>query len=177
MKRTLTIAVLALAMPALSHATTVIGAGVGELSRDARAIVVGQVVALDARWAADRGRIETVVTLDAQSYLKGALGEEIHFIIPGGQIGRFRNIIVGAPALRIGERVVVFLSAQGPSMPYVLGLNQGVFRVVPQNGVWVVTPPVSAPGSRRIVRGDASRTPMPLDEFAREVRAQLGARP
>jgi hypothetical protein len=177
MKRTLAAVVLALFTPALSHATTVIGAGVGELSRDALAIVVGEVVALDARWAADRGRIETVVTLDAQSYLKGTLGEEVHFIIPGGQIGRFKNIIVGAPVLTIGERVVVFLGAQGPSMPYVLGLNQGVFKIVPQNGAWVVTPPVTSAAAGIIVRGDPRRNPVRLDEFAREVRAQLGVRP
>jgi hypothetical protein len=72
---------------------------------------------------------------------------------------------------------VVFLGAQGPSMPYVLGLNQGVFRVVPQNGAWVVTPPVTLSGTGIIVRGDARRQPVRLDEFAREVRAQLGDRP
>ncbi len=70
----------------------------------------------------------------------------------------------------------MFLGARGPSVPYVLGLNQGVFRVVraADNAGWVVTPPAMLPAaadaSGRIVRGDPARRPLPLDEFERRVR-------
>src|SRR5215217_7731587 len=119
---------LALAMPA--RATVIVPADLAELSRDARTIVRGRVAALDAQWTEDRGTIETLVTLEVESYLKGALGQMLRFRVPGGELGRFRSIVVGAPEFVVDERVVVFLGTQGPSVPFVLGFNQGVFRVV-----------------------------------------------
>lgn len=161
-------------------ATTLIPADVGELSRDARAIVLGRVASVEARWTADRRGIETLVTLDADAYLKGVLGPSVQFLVPGGVLGRFQNIVVGAPRLTEGERVIVFLGARGPSIPFVLGLSQGLFRVVLENRAWVVTPPVLLPGaatSTPIVRGDPRRQPMALDEFARQVRALAEPQP
>jgi hypothetical protein len=65
-------------------------------------------------------------------------------------------------------------------VPYVLGLSQGVFRVVAarDGSGWVVTPPPVLPavaGPTRVVRGDAARMPMPLADFERQVRALAGA--
>jgi hypothetical protein len=100
-----------------ARATVVVGADLGELARDARAIARGRVVAVDAQWTADRRTIETLVTLEVESYLKGALGGTVQFLVPGGSLGRFRSIVVGAPEFSVDERVVVFLGAQGPSIP------------------------------------------------------------
>ena len=167
---------LALALPA--RATVIVPADLGELSREARAIVRGRVASLDAQWTEDRGTIETIVTLEVESYLKGALGQVLRFRVPGGELGRFRSIVVGAPEFVVDERVVVFLGAQGPSVPFVLGFNQGVFRVVPASdrSEWVMTPlammlPGPADATGRVVRGDPSRRAMALDEFERRVRA------
>ena len=49
--------------------------------------------------------------------------------MPGGRLGRYRSLVVGAPTFEAGQRVVVFLGATPPSLPYVLGMSQGVFRV------------------------------------------------
>ena len=49
-------------------------------------------------------------------------------------MGRYRSIFVGAPEFAVDQRVVVFLGARGPSVPYVLGLSQGVYRIVPRVG-------------------------------------------
>lgn len=161
-------------------ATTLIPAGVGELSRDARAIVLGRVVAVEARWTADRRGIETLVTLEADTYLKGAFGSSVQFLVPGGELGRFQNIVVGAPRFTPGERVIVFLGARGPSIPFVLGLSQGLFRVVLDDRAWVVTPPalLAAGGVvTPIVRGDPGRRPMALDEFARQIKTLAESQP
>ena len=150
--------VLALAIPA--RATVLIPADLGELSRDALAIARGRVAALDAQWTEDRGTIETIVTLEVESYLKGALGSTLRFRVPGGELGRFRSIVVGAPEFAVDQRVVVFLGARGPSVPHVLGLSQGVFRVVARGRQLRLARDVAradAGDSRRhvrIVRGD-----------------------
>ena len=159
-------------------ATSILPADVGELSHDAVAIVVGRVAAVDARWTAERRGIETLVTLEVETYLKGALGGSVQFVTAGGELGRFQNIVVGAPRFVKGERVVVFLGTRGPSIPFVLGFNQGVFRVTADRAE-LVTPPAVLPAAagRRIVRGDPSRRPMPLPEFERTVRELVGGRP
>ena len=169
---------LALNLPA--RATMLVPADLGELSRDARAIVRGRVAAVEARWTEDRGTIETIVTLEVESYLKGALGPALRFRVPGGELGRFRSIVVGAPAFAVDQRVVVFLGARGPSVPYVLGLSQGVFRVVRalDNSGWFVTPPAILPAvagtAGSVVRGDPSRRALPLADFEQRVRTLAG---
>ena len=171
---------LALTVPA--RATVLIAAGLGELSRDARAIVRGRVAAVDAQWTEDRGSIETVVTLEVESYLKGALGAALRFRVPGGELGRFRSIVVGAPAFALDQHVVVFLGVRGPSVPFVLGLNQGVFRLVraTDDTGWMVTPPAIVPATAAapavpIIRGDPSRRAMRLDDFEQRVRTLAAA--
>jgi hypothetical protein len=129
---------------------------------------------LEVRWVADRRGIETLVTLDAEEYLKGALGAQVQFLVPGGAIGRYRSIVVGAPALKVGQRVVVFLGARGPSLPYILGFNQGLFRVRSESGEPMVQ---SLSGTATPAPTGAARAGAPrrLDDFVRQVRALAGS--
>ena len=166
-----------LLLAADARGTVVIPADLGELSRDAMAIARGRVAALDTQWTEDRGTIETIVTLEVESYLKGALGATLRFKVPGGELGRFRSVVVGAPEFEVDQRVVVFLGARGPSVPYVLGFNQGVYRVSHTGGGWMVTSPVMMPaagGSLRLVRGDPARRAQPLGDFEQAVRTLAG---
>src|SRR5262249_14448576 len=78
----------------------------------------------------------------------------------------------------VDQRVVVFLGAQGPTIPHVVGFNQGVFRIVraQDDSGWLVTPPPNVPGvvAVRVVRGDTSRRPVPLADFEQRVRTLAG---
>jgi hypothetical protein len=165
----------ALAAPA--RATVVVPADLGELARDAIAIARGRVAAVAVQWTDDRGTIETIVTLDVESYLKGSFGSVLRFRVPGGELGRFRSIVVGAPEFIVDQRVVVFLGARGPAIPFIVGFNQGVFRVVAGDAGWIVTPPANlpAPADVRVVRGAAARVPLPLADFEQRVRALAGS--
>jgi hypothetical protein len=171
------VSIVALALPV--RATVVLPADLGELAQEARAIARGRVAAVEARWGGDRRSIETIVTLEVDSYLKGSLGSTLLFRVPGGELGRLRSITVGAPEFALDDRVIVFLGARGPSVPYILGLNQGLFRVVraADTAGWLVTPPPVLPSATtaRIVRGDGSRRPVPLADFESRVRALAGA--
>ena len=180
--RTLLSLCLASALAATASATVLVPADVGELARDAVAIVRGRVVALNARWTDDHRSIDTIVTLEVERYLKGSFGPSLQFRVPGGELGRFRSVVVGAPEFAVDEHVVIFLGARGPSVPYIVGFSQGVFRVVPsaEQAGWVVTPPPMFPataGTTRVVRGDANRRPMVLTEFEQRVRALAGVTP
>jgi hypothetical protein len=170
--RLLTVGFLVLVLAAPARATVLVGADLGELSHDAIAIARGSVVAVKGRWADSHRTIETIVTLKVERYLKGSLGGIVEFSVPGGEFGRFRNIVLGAPAFTLDERVVVFLGAHGPGIPYVLGLSQGVFRVGRTPDRWVVTSPAffpSASAPARIVRGEPQRWPVDLGDFEQRV--------
>ena len=161
--------------------TTVLPADLGELSRQAQAIPRGRVVAVEARWTEDRRAIESIVTLQAETYLKGEFGPTLQFRVPGGQLGRFRSITVGAPEFQVGQRVIVFLGARGPRLPHILGFSQGVFRIQQTRGRLLVAPPPVLPAAAtsvrpaRVVRGDRRRVATPLADFERQVRTLAGA--
>src|SRR5262245_23993557 len=166
--RTIVIALFTLGLSFEVAATSVVPTDVAEMSREARAIVVGRVIAKEARWVADRRQIETLVTLQTESYLKGSLGQNLQFVVPGGELGRFRNVVVGAPQLAVGQEIVVFLGARGPELPFIIGFNQGLFRVSSSTtGARVVRP--SSP-ALRLTSGEE----MALDAFAQQVRALAG---
>jgi hypothetical protein len=153
--------------------TVLVSADLGTLAREARAIVRGRVIAVTPRPTEDRHGIETLVTMQVDARIKGSLGEVVTFRVPGGRVGRYRSLVIGAPDFSPDEQVVVFLGYQGPSLPYILGLSQGVYRVILAGGEWMVTPPAIVDGGRpqRIVRGDPGRRPWMLGAFEREVRA------
>lgn len=178
MRRTL---VMTLALAACAHdlrGTVLLPADVGELAREARTIARGRVVAVDGRWTEDRRAIETLVTLDVETYLKGPLGATLQFKVPGGRLGRYQRIVVGAPDFAVDQRVVVFLGAQGPSIPHILGFSQGVFRVSPASdgATWIVTPSPMWPATTTstVVRGDTARRPTSLADFEQRVRILAG---
>jgi hypothetical protein len=176
--RTPVVCCILLAAGISARATVLIPADLGELSRDALAVARGRVAALDAQWTGDRGTIETIVTLEVEAYLKGDFGSTLRFRVPGGELGRFRSVVVGAPEFAVDQHVVVFLGAHGPSVPHVLGLNQGVFRLsrAADNSGWLVTSPVLMPGTGtvRLVRGDPSRRAVALGDFEQTVRTLAG---
>ena len=154
-------------------ATVILPASLGDLVTGARAIVHGHVVAVEPRWADGRRQIETLVTVRAEEYLKGDLGAEVTFKVPGGQMGPYRRVVVGAPTFREGDEIIVFLNAQGPVVPWISGLNQGIFRVSPNAaGVKVVIPGVSLSAGEDgpVVRGRPVRERLALRAFNEQVR-------
>lgn len=167
-------AILLWTIPSL--ATVLIPVDLAELAHDASLIARGHVVAAEARWTQGRRGIETVVTLETESVLKGSATGVVHFAVPGGTLGRYRNVVMGAPRFEEGQHVLVFLGATGPEVPHLLGLSQGVYRVgMSAAGQPVVAPMPGMPGVEGpVVRGASARTATPLVDFERAVR-ELGA--
>lgn len=166
------------------EATVYLPAELGELARVSQTIVRGVVVDVTADRSDSRGRISSVVTLQTEAYVKGDLGRQVQIRVPGGRVGRYENLVLGAPRFSVGQRVIVFLDARPPQLPHLVGLEQGVFRILDgPDGPYVTPPVVSAAtaltGSRsrsgtpaspvRIVRGDGTRRVERLDVFERRV--------
>lgn len=179
-KRLLAAAILATAAAAgTARATTLAPIDFNELAVSAQTVVYARVTAITPVLT-DQHRIESIITAEAIGYIKGQLGRTVSFRIPGGQIGAFRSVMVGAPTFAEGDQVVLFLTSRGPSLPYLVGFSQGVYRVVPdaRTGVRMVIPPpaVNTGVTATVVRGAAA--PITLDAFtARVHELNGGARP
>jgi len=163
-------------------ATVLAPADIVDLTHDSGAIVRGRIAAVNSRWTEDRRAIETVVTVDVESSFKGPLDKTAQFVVPGGTLGRYRSVVVGAPEFEVGQRVIVFLAWHGPTYPHLVGFSQGVFRVVSasaQAGPVVIPVPIVRPtiGGTRIVRGDPARQVLSLDAFEQRLRAVVEGRP
>jgi hypothetical protein len=153
-------------------AMVVVPAEFSEMVTASELVVHGRVVGIRSQVVGDRRTIETVVTVAVLDALKGQPGDTVYFRVPGGQVGRYRRLMMGAPEFVSGEEIVLFLKGRAPSVPFPFGLSQGVYRVVHDaGGRSLVTPPTIAEAAGRVVRGDPSRRPVELSIFARNVRS------
>lgn len=152
-------------------ATTVIPLSFEQLVSESSAVVYGRVTEVRPQWTADRRFIESVVSIDVITGMKGGVGNTLAFTVPGGQVGRYLNVIPGAPTLAPGDLAVFFLTAHGPRLPVTTGLTQGIYRVQrdASSGAMLVRPPVIDVG--RIARGDVRRKPVSLTAFEGSVRS------
>lgn len=157
-----------------ASATVLLPADFTTVVTESGVIVYGRVVRVESHLAGPQRVIESVVTLAVVQSLKGDAGGTVSFRVPNGQVGRYRRVLVGAPEFVEGDEVVVFLQGRPPAMPSVFGLNQGLYRVARDAAARVmVMPPRTAASDGRLVRGDPTRVALPIDAFAREVRAVL----
>ena len=163
--------VLCLAVPS---ATVVLPAEFATVVSGSGVIVHGRVVRVESHLVGPQRAIESVVTVSVLQSLKGDAGLTVSFRTPNGQVGRYRRVLVGAPEFTPGDEIVVFLEGRPPALPSVFGLNQGLYRVTRDAAARaMVMPPRTAGADGRIVRGDPARVPLPIDAFAREVRAAM----
>lgn len=182
--RKLVVATMLALAPVAARATVLVPIEFRELVNAAPIIVHGDVIDIHSDWSSGRRAVETFVTLHVDEYLKGNLGSEITVRVPGGRLGRYRTIMVGAPVFARGDELVLFLNAGAPMYPSIVGLSQGAFRVVtvPGTATRMVAPPVvmSIPGAdaQPVVRGDAARRPVGIEQFRSLVRQVIsdGAR-
>lgn len=166
----------------VASATVLVPAEFSEIVGGSEIIAYARVVDVRPEWADGRRWIDSIVTADVVSYLKGGSEETITFKVPGGRLGRYRSVVVGAPVFARGDEAVLFLKsnkAHGDGLPDVFGLNQGVFRVKvdPRTGQKMVVPPPVMPTApatdgepQAVKRGSVDRRPLAFDAFGARVR-------
>jgi len=180
LKRMLALAaLLMLAAPALS-ANVVVPAEFRDIVNESARIVRGRVTDVRAIDVPGRG-IESVLTVAISSTVKGTVEPFVYVRVPGGEIGRNRFVMVGAPTFTVGEHAVFFLKPEATGGWRPVGLSMGVYRVHPDaaTGQPVVPSPIVArvtTSPRRISRGDLRRGSMPVLEFESLVQLVMQGR-
>lgn len=181
--RTVACVALALAVAFPAAATVAPYLGLDDLERESDVIVLGTVRNATGRLSDDGRIIETRVDVDVERALKGGPRTTLTFDVPGGTFAGRTLVAEGAPSIRPGERVVLFLgrSGGGPTVPLgVAGWNQGHFRVRrdPRTGRDLVTQPRG--GTLYVDRQGRPQPPDPrltgptvLDDFLRGVEAAI----
>lgn len=164
-------------------ASTFLSAEFREVVSEASTIVRGRVTDVRAIRSA-AGEVESVVTIAVETALKGSPEAFVAMRVPGGTIGRYRTVMIGAPVMRVGEQAVFFLKRGPGNSLWPVGLTQGIYRVSSSAGsagaagsVGMVHAPV-LPGVTTnavgpVVRGDARRGTLPVTEFESLVRLLL----
>lgn len=173
------LALLSLMAP-VGAATTLQPLDLAELGEGAQLVVHGQVVEQGCQWSRDGQRIETVVTVEVVTRLKGEAGRETSFVVPGGRIGEELGLVDGAPRFAVGEEVVVFLDGRRADPPELVGLGQGALRVFVAEGRRLVLAPGVEPLPPGAVRTEfVRRAPLALEtlaaQLARPARAAKAA--
>lgn len=184
MRRTVACLIVLLCFAHPLAATVLLPADFKDIVSGSQIIVHGRVVDVRAEWTGDRSQIFSYVTLAPSAFYRGTTTGTVTFRVPGGTVGRYKQVTVGAPAFVPGEEAVIFLKANGPAVPDVFGQSQGVFRVRLDERTgrrMVILPIVMARGAaaERVARGARTRQPLALEVFGAQLRAvmqQGGAR-
>jgi hypothetical protein len=175
--------VAAVLVTSVAGATVLVPAEFNEIVSGSQIIAYARIVDVRPEWADGRRWIDSVVTAEVVSYLKGGSEATISFKVPGGRLGRYRSVVVGAPVFARGDEAVLFLKAHDDGLPDVFGLNQGVFRVRVDGRTgqrMVVPPPVTAVEAptgepQTVKRGSIDRRPLAFDAFGARVREAMAA--
>ncbi len=85
-----------------ASATVLVPADFNEIVGGSEIIAYARVIDVRPQWADGRRWIDTVVTAQVVSYLKGGSEQEIAFKVPGGKLGRYRSVRRGRARLRAG---------------------------------------------------------------------------
>jgi hypothetical protein len=172
--RVLLTLLVAVAIAGSVAAHVAIPADFREIVQESALIVRGRVTDVRAIDVPSVG-IESIATVRTEQILKGQPIQFVPVRVPGGTVGQIRSVMTGAPEFRTGDRAVFFLKRDSLAGYRLTGLSMGLYRLHGDGsrGVVTVRPPVvlmrnSPPGP--IVRGDASRTSLSLQEFESLVR-------
>src|SRR4051812_16857190 len=177
-RRFLAAAFLTAWMAPPTGASTLLPLTLGDMVRDADAIIVGTVASANGRWLDGARRvIVTESRVDVDDPVLGSTGAAVTLTFWGGTIGDETQEIAGMPIPHAGERFVMFLRAgalSGQVAPTV-GLFQGLLRVVvdPSTGAAVVRevnggglrPSIAAIDSGAVMPQSDGGSAMRLDAF------------
>jgi len=126
------------------------------------------------------GVIYTHYRIQVSEKLKGAPGNSVEVMVPGGTLNGLRQTFAGSPVLHKGDEFVFFLWTSKAGITWITGLTQGLFAL-PGEGAAdpTVNRPASPelmldPGTARQVRDTA--VSMRLSELRSRIAAALAAK-
>jgi hypothetical protein len=162
--RTFAILVAFTAAVSPAKATTLLQLGLSEMAQASTAIT--RVRVTGSSEVLRGSDVYTVYQFAALESLKNPVGRSLRDVaVPGGAAGGIRQVVAGAPTLRVGGEYVLFLWTSRSGLTQIIGLSQGLFSV--SNAFSASNPVVTR----------AAADEQMLDTAGRPVRAEALAMP
>lgn len=128
------VAVLLLAVPALSWATLILPRDLDTMVRSSTDIFRGKVASIESRWNDDKTLIVTDVRIDVTESFKGKSAPQASLELLGGRVEDIALDVVGSPSFAVGEEVLVFATAGKDGRLRLPALAQDKLTVEPGSG-------------------------------------------
>src|SRR5262245_1762658 len=90
----LSAALVAVGLTGSVRAMVVVPADFSEMVASSQTIVHGRVIDVQSYETAGRRTIESLVTVQVVEAIKGTAGSTAYFKLPGGQVGRYRRVMI-----------------------------------------------------------------------------------
>ena len=169
---------LSLLMCAPAHGLSVVARSFDELVQRADLVLVGTVSEVHSEFAdngLDQNTIFSYVNFSDLQVVKGQVNSEPYVLrVPGGVVGRFAQDYPGVPAFQTGQRYLVFIRGNQRDFFPVVGITQGMFRIL-TNGqgqqVVVRDDQVGHAGQRALTT--LTQNAPTLDDFIQNIHTRL----
>ena len=92
------------------------------------AIIMGRCIKTESKFDPSGRWILTYSTFDVEKSIKGATGQQVTLVTPGGEVNGVRQETIGVPAFQPGDENVLFIknTSLGPTVLY---FDQGTYAV------------------------------------------------
>lgn len=117
--------------------------------------------------------VYTLYTLQISERLKGRPAPSIDVAVPGGVAEGIRQTFAGAPELQNGGEYVVFAWKSKSGLNMILGLSQGLFRVMPGDAGPDLTVSQTATGERVLSNSGQEISTSPVRMSLTQLRSQV----
>jgi hypothetical protein len=168
-----------------AYATSVLAPKFEALVDRADLIFAGRVASQRSEWRTANGQraIVTLVTFNVERTHKGRAGSVVTLQFLGGRVGDVTMDVAEIPRFKSGERVILFVEADGNAASPVIGFFHGRFSLKnDETGREIVLRHDGEPlanvaevGRARALDGTARRA-LSHEEFASKVRERLAAK-
>jgi hypothetical protein len=172
------LAIIALVSQIPAYGLSVIPRTFEELVQRADLVLVGTVREVRSNFAhggLDQNTIISDVSFYDLRLVKGQVaGSEYVLQVPGGVVGRFAQNYPGIPSFQTGQRYLVFIRGNRRDFFPVVGINQGVFRIVANDrGQQVVVRDDRIGHAGRRTLSTMRQTAPTLDAFIQKIQDRL----
>jgi hypothetical protein len=169
--------ILLLAGLATLDAATLERLTIDEIAQQATAVVRGRVG--EARAVRFGALVYTLHRFEAEEQWKGAAVAGLEVAVPGGTYEGVTYSFGGTPELKAGEEYLLFLWTGPSGRTQIVGLSQGVFRVVRRSDSVIVT---RTQAENSVFAGEdgagsSQALQTTLDQLRAQVRAALESNP
>ena len=161
-----------------AHGLTVVSRSFDELVQLADLVLAGTVKEVHCQFAddgLDQNTIFSYVTLSDLKVVKGRFAPSEYVLrVPGGVIGRFAQDYPGVPTFQTGQSYVVFIRGNRRDFFPVVGIGQGVFRILTDSrGQRVVIREDRLDHTGQRALSEMTHNAPTLDDFIRSIRDRL----